>query len=162
MVENLTRPRLTLFTGLGGRLLDDRSGSKASQGGYDREIYYSYVPVGVAAAIPLDKAGPSLLLSAQFNWLAGGDAKSKFARLDPEVPNVKVGLRSGWGLEAAAAVRVPIGPRAIIAGPFVRHWNVGRSKILVLTDPDFPDAEIQFFEPRNRTTELGFRITLAF
>jgi hypothetical protein len=56
----------------------------------------------------------------------------------------------------------PVGGKAINLGPFVRHWNIDRSKSFVLRDPGGSGESIEFFEPRNRTTELGVRLSLSF
>jgi hypothetical protein len=153
---------VTLFTGIGARVLNDRSGSKAEQGGYDREISYGYLPLGGAASVPLGTSGPSLLVSAQYNWVIYGEAKSKFSKLDPELPDIKLDLRNGSGVELVAALRFPLGKRAITVGPFGRFWSISRSKTLVLTDPEAPGEAIQFFEPKNRSREIGIRLGFAF
>ncbi len=155
---------LTPFIGIGSRVLEDKSGGNETELGalgYDREISYAYVPVGVAAGLPVGGRA-ALILSAQYNWVVGGEAKSRFSDLDPELPNVKVDLDEGHGFEASATVRFPLGRHAIGFGPFVRHWNLDRSTSFVLTDPDGSGESIEFFEPRNRTTELGLRLSFSF
>lgn len=152
---------LTLFTGVGGRALDDNSGGKETEEGllgYDREVGYSYVPVGLAASIPVGGRS-SLTLSAQYNFLFAGTAESKFSQIDPEFPDVSLDLDGGHGIEASAMLAVPVGRSAIRFGPFVRHWSVERSKSKFFEEEGF---EIELFEPANRTRELGLRIAFAF
>ncbi len=155
---------LTPFVGLASRVLEDESGGKETELGflgYDREVSYAYVPVGAAATFPLG-SGSQLVLSAQYNWVVGGDAKSKFSDLDPELPDVKLELNSGSGIEASAMARFSLGGNAIAFGPFVRHWRIDQSDELRLTDPDGSGESILLFEPKNRTTEVGVRLTFAF
>jgi hypothetical protein len=155
---------VTAFTGLGSRALIDESGGEESDtglAGYDREISYAYVPVGAAARIPVGRRA-TLAFSAQYNWIVGGEAESKFSDVDPVLPDVELNLDGGHGLEAMANVEIPIGRRAISFGPFLRHWKVDRSDPFVLVDPEGSGEAIEFFEPKNRTTEVGVRLAFGF
>ncbi|HZG08993.1 MAG TPA: hypothetical protein VEZ70_08445 [Allosphingosinicella sp.] len=155
---------LSPFTGLASRALIDESGGKVTsigEAGYDREIGYSYIPVGVGARVPVGSGG-AILLSAQYNWVVNGTAESKFSGLDPELPDLKLDLDGGHGFEASAAYQVALGKRALSIGPFVRHWRLDRSDSFVITNPDDPSQSLEFFEPANRTTELGLRLSFVF
>jgi hypothetical protein len=155
---------ITPFVGIGSRVLEDKSGGEETElgaFGYDREISYAYVPVGVAAAVPIG-GRTEIILGAQYNWVVGGESKSQFSDLDAELPNVKVDLDQGHGFEASATLRLPLGRHAIGFGPFVRHWNLERSGSFFLTDPDGSGESIELFEPRNRTTEIGLRLSFSF
>lgn len=152
---------LTLFTGLGGRALDDNSGGRETEQGllgYDREIGYSYVPLGVAASAQVGSR-TSVTLSAQYNLLFAGTAQSKFSQIDPEFPDLSLDLDGGHGIDASAMLAVAVGRNAIRFGPFVRHWDLERSKSKFFEEEGL---EIELFEPANRTTELGLRIAFAF
>jgi hypothetical protein len=155
---------LTPFVGIGARSLRDGSGGReATDGslGYDREVNYAYVPVGLEARLPVSKAS-AILLSAQYNWVVGGDLTSRFSDIDPELPDIELELDRGRGFEASAAFQAKLGGHALSFGPFVRHWKIGRSDSLIVTDPDDPSESLEFYEPKNRTTELGLRLTFAF
>jgi hypothetical protein len=155
---------LTPFVGIGSRVLEDKSGGEETELGalgYDREISYAYVPVGIAAGLPVGGRA-ELIISAQYNWVVGGEAKSRFSDLDPEIPNIKLDLDEGHGVEASATLLFPLGNHAIGLGPFVRHWTLERSKSLILTDPEGSGDRIEFFEPRNQTTEIGLRLSFSF
>ena len=158
------RASLTPFVGLGSRVLEDHSGGEETEFGllgYDREISYAYVPVGLAATFRVGGSA-SLALSAQYNWVVGGEAKSDFSGIDPEFPDVKVDLQEGHGFEASAMVSLPIGRSAIGFGPFVRSWRIRQSESFVLTDPEGSGESIELFEPATRTTEAGVRLSFAF
>jgi hypothetical protein len=155
---------LTAFTGLGSRALIDESGGEETDTGlscYDREVSFAYLPIGVAARIPAGRRA-TLAFSAQYNWIVGGEAESKFSDVDPVLPDIELELDGGHGFEAKANVEFPLGRHAISFGPFVRHWNIDRSDSFVLVDPDGSGEAIEFFEPKNRTTEVGVRLAFGF
>lgn len=155
---------VTPFIGLGSRILSDKSGGEESEDGllgYDREVSYAYVPIGVSTRFGLGSAA-ALTLSAQYNWLVGGDAKSKFSDIDEEIPDVEVQLEKGHGFELSAMASVPVGRSAVNFGPFFRRWNIAPSESFVLRDPEGSGETIEFFEPRNHTSELGLRLSFSF
>lgn len=152
---------LTAFAGLGGRALDDNSGGEETEKGfmgYDREIGYSYIPLGIAASVPVG-GSMRLVASTQYNWIVRGTAESKFSEIDEDFPDVMLDLDGGHGIEASAMLSAPIGTRAVRFGPFVRHWNIERSKSEAFREEGL---EIEIFEPANRTTEIGVRVAFAF
>ena len=152
---------LTPFAGLAARVLNDHSGGEVTQGGlegYDREISYGYVPIGLAAGIPVGSS-MRLVLSAQYNWVVDGVSKSKLSKIDPELPDLKLELEGGHGVEASAMLSVPVGGNALSFGPFVRHWNLDRSESATFNEDD---QVAEFFEPKNRTTEMGLRLSFEF
>lgn len=127
---------------------------------YDREVGFAYVPIGAGARLPVGNG--AILLNAQYNIVVNGTAESKLSDLDPEIPDLKLDLDGGHGFEASVAYQMGIGKHALSFGPFVRHWKLDRSDSFTITNPDDPDESIQFFEPRNRTTEIGLRLSFAF
>lgn len=152
---------ITAFTGIGGRSLEDNSGGEQTDSGalgYDREVGYTYLPLGLAASTSLGSR-LKLQISGQVNWIVAGRARSKFSRIDPQMPDLSLDLDGGYGFEASAIISAPLGRRALRFGPFVRHWDVKRSKSQTLEEEGL---EIEFFEPANRATELGLRVALAF
>ena len=162
MLSNTTS--LTPFVGFATRVLNDRSGGEETRDGlrgYDREVVYSYVPVGLALRHPLGERS-ALTVSAQYNRVVGGEAESRFSNLDPDLPDVKVNLNGGNGFELSAIADIPVGRRAVRVGPFMRRWSIAQSDTFVLTNPDDPTESIAFFEPQNRTTELGLKLSFAF
>jgi hypothetical protein len=155
---------ITPFAGFASRVLDDNSGGEETENGllgYDRQVSYAYVPTGFAVRTPVG-GGAALTFSAQYNWIVGGDAESKFSDLDPEAPDVKVDLNGGHGFELSAIAEIPLGRDSIRVGPFVRRWSLKQSDSFVITNPDDPTESLELFEPKNRTTEIGVRISFAF
>jgi hypothetical protein len=155
---------ITPFVGFASRVLDDNSGGEETEDGllgYDRQVSYAYVPTGLAVRTPVG-GGAALTFSAQYNWLVGGEAESKFSDLDPEALDVKVDLNGGYGLEFSAIAEIPVGRDAVRFGPFIRHWSIKQSDSFVITNPDDPTEALELFEPKNRTTEIGLRLSFAF
>ncbi len=151
---------LTAFTGVGGRALDDQSGGKETEQaalGYDREVGYSYIPVGLAASIPVGRM--SLAVSAQYNWLFGGTAKSEFSQIDPEFPDVKLDLDGGYGIEASAMLSAPLGRNRVRFGPFLRHWNIEQSKSRIFEEEG---SRSSFSSRRTRLLNLASALHLPF
>lgn len=140
-------------------LIDDLGGRTASDGsvGYDREIYYAYVPVGLTLGVPVGRSQVSL--SARYGFIFGGRSDSELSQADSRLPDLKLDIDGGHLWELNAALSVPLGQRALTFGPFVRRWSADASESrTVRVGPD----EILFFEPAARTTEAGLRVSLSF
>jgi hypothetical protein len=156
---------ITPFAGFGARLYEDESGGRRTEGGrigFDREITYRYIPVGLATSIPVG-GRKRLNLSAQYNHLIGGEVNNFFSRIDPEAPDVELEFNGGHGLEASAMLALPVGRRnAINVGPFIRRWELADSDTFTIVNPDDPTEAITFLEPENRTTEIGIRASFSF
>lgn len=155
---------ITPYVGIGARYLSDNSGGEESEDGllgYDRQVSYSYLPLGVAARVPIG-GRTSLVLAGQYNLFLGGDAESKFSEIDPAFPDVELELNDGSGYELSALVSMPLGRNAISFGPFIRRWNIGESESFILEDPEGSGESIELVEPRNRTTEIGVRVSFSF
>lgn len=156
----LGRATLTPSVAIGGRTLDDDLGGRtASDGtvGYDREIAYVYLPIGLAIGMPAGRA--RLAVSARYGFIFGGHAKSELSQADPALPDLDLDIDGGHMWELDATVSLPLGRRAITAGPFVRRWSANRSESRVVR---FEAVEAEFFEPAARTTEAGLRVTFSF
>ena len=155
------RATITPFAGVGSRSLDDESGGETSTSGlfgYDREIAYRYIPVGVAATVPIG-GRRRLLLSAQVNWIVSGHVDSDFSTIDPDLPAIRNRLRGGHGFRLSAMAELPVGRHAVRIGPVIEHWRVGRSRSTFLSEGN---ETIEFFEPANRTTMIGAVLSFAF
>jgi hypothetical protein len=157
---------LTPFVGIGSRYLRDDSGGETTDDGllgYDREVSFAYVPIGMSARLPLSPSHDAgLVLSGQYNIVTHGTAESKFSRLDPAIPDVEVDLEGGSGFELSALLSLPVGRPSVSFGPFVRRWSIDRSHSFVLVDPEGSGEAVEFFEPKNDTTEFGLRIAFGF
>jgi hypothetical protein len=157
-----TSPRSAFipYVGIGARALDDYSGGRRAntgEAGYDRTITYSYVPVGAAAVFELPRA--TLALYGQYNAIVGGRSRSELGDVDPELPTVEVGLDRGHGVELGAKLTTAAGRGRIGVQPFLRTWKLRRSESFTASEDG---GQIEFFEPPNRTWELGLRFVYGF
>jgi len=101
------------------------------------------------------------LVAVQYNLVVRGEVRSKLSGVDPALPDITVDLADGDGFELSAMLAVPIGRRALGVGPFVRRWQIDRSKTFTLVDPQGSGEAVEFFEPRNATTEFGVRLVFG-
>ena len=152
---------VTPFAGAGGRGLLDSSGGRTTQDGlegYDREIYYGYIPVGISARTAIGN-NVTLQLSGQANFVTTGEVLNRFSIEDALTQELKVDLKGGTGWELAAAVEFPIGSHHMSLGPFARGWQINKSEIVTFED----DGDLfEAFEPENKTWEVGLRAIFAF
>jgi len=153
---------LTPYIGIGARGLIDESGGRTTQNGlegYDREVGYSYVPLG--AALRAERAsGQALQLTGQYNWVVGGTSRSEFSRLDPELPDVEVEFEGGHGFEFSAMASMPVGRGRLGIGPFIRTWDLDQSASFTIKDPE--EGTFELFEPPNSTREVGLKLVYGF
>ena len=162
---SLGQGTLTPFIGLGSRYLEDESGGRTTDDGllgYDREVSYAYVPIGLAAQLPVSERA-RLIISGQYNVVTHGHSKSRLSGLDPRIADLEVGLNGGDGFEISALASLPIGRGSMLNfGPFLRQWNIEQSESAFVEDPDDTGQVFRFFEPNNRTTEFGLRLSYSF
>lgn len=152
---------LGIFAGVGARALRDESGGRvASDGaaGYDREVGYAYVPIGASLSLPVgDRA--RLAVTGQYDHVFRGRARSKLSQTGAGLPDLTLAANRGHAFELAATMSLPTGRHAIAFGPFVRHWRIRQSRSIDLA---VPEGVVTFFEPANRTTEAGLRVSFGF
>lgn len=149
------------YVGIGARVLDDRSGGRVAdtgQAGYDREVSYSYVPLGAAAVIER-RGGGQMAFYGQYNWIVGGEVRTELGDVDPELPTIVLDLEEGHGWEIGAKLTTPLGRGTIGVQPFLRTWDIAQSTSFIASDEEFA---IELFEPANQTRELGVRLTYGF
>lgn len=146
------------YVGYGVRALADGSGGEvSSQGslGYDRNIVYQYLPLGVRFYSPTG----GVEMRAQYNRLLDGESESMFSDISPDAPDVVLDMDRGFGFELAASWTTPVAGRQMRIGPFVRLWSIEDSDVEIITDG--VDA-VEIIEPRNRTWEVGLHLSHAF
>ena len=151
---------VTPYAGIGARVFNDYLGGREAQTGqlgYDREISYSYVPLGVVASTT--HGGRTLSFYGQYNWLVGGTSRSEFGDIDPELPTIEVEFENGHGWELGAKLSTPLGRGSFGIQPFIRLWDLDRSTSFIASDEEF---ELELYEPPNTTRELGVRLTYGF
>jgi hypothetical protein len=139
----------TLYAGFGYRYLNDDLSE--FPGGYERESYYRYVPIGVAIA---RQAGEKWTIGGmiEFDWLIQGLQRSHLS--DVGLSDVENEQDSGFGLRASIRFQGTGSPNLLIE-PFIRAWYIGESEI------ETTDG-IAVLEPKNQTAELGIVLAIGF
>jgi hypothetical protein len=139
----------TLYAGFGYRYLNDDLSE--FPGGYERESYYRYIPVGIAMG---RQASEKWMLGAtvEFDWLLHGLQRSHLS--DVGLMDVENDQDSGYGLRASLRLQ-SMGRANVIIEPFVRVWCIDKSEIETFDG-------LAVFEPKNRTAELGIVLAVGF
>ncbi len=155
---------VTPYLGFGYRtLLDEGNGRLTSTNfyGYDRHSQYLYVPVGFYAKIPSGifttsyNAEYDIFISGlQVSDLSSGKRFNGF-----DNPNIHSSQRKGVGLRGSIKLSYAGKWADFYLEPFVRYWRIAESKLTAAT---VDGSHGNFYEPRNSTVEIGFKIGLQF
>lgn len=149
--------RITPIFGVGYRYLND---NLESQYAYEREIRYTYSPIGFEVLSPI-VGGWSLGVHAEYDIFWQGIVKSHLSDVNPSYSNVRNEQDSGFGARASVCLNKKIGEKLSLSiEPFIRYWDIDRSNIAQIT---YSGYIIGYgYEPRNRTEEYGLKISLAW
>jgi hypothetical protein len=136
--------RLTPFVGMGYRYLEDDG--TVSPDGYDRKANYLYSPLGIEALVRL--GGPwQLGGSAEYDLFWLGRQKTLWGYWITDDQN------EGYGLRGSVRLIHKGTKTNLILEPYFIYWDIGMSEV----NPD--DGG---YEPHNRSTESGLRLTVQF
>jgi len=152
----------TPYAGLGYRFLRNDSAGKVSTTGdvgYERRSNYFYLPVGVAAVKALS-GGWKVTGTAEFDWMFYGRQYSDLSGTGHGLPDIDNRQDHGIGLRASLGVEKDLsealGAKASLAfEPFVRYWRIAKSELEYA-------AGAAWYEPKNKTTEIGAALSLRF
>jgi hypothetical protein len=136
--------RLTPFVGAGYRYLEDDG--TVSPDGYDRKANYLYSPLGVEALVELNDRW-QLGGSAEYDLFWLGRQKTLWGYWITDDQN------EGYGLRGSIRLIHRDKKANLILEPYFIYWDIGMSEV----NPD--DAG---YEPHNRSTEAGLRLTVQF
>ena len=135
-----------LYIGLGARYLYNASGyrlSSTGHAGYDRISRYLYAPVGIRIAN--ENINTAIIFNLEFDYFIQGIQDSKLSQVGPSYSDVTHSQDSGYGIK-------------LTAGFFDVQKDKGGFEIyLDLWDIDDSKHAFGFYEPKNVTTEFGFR-----
>jgi hypothetical protein len=145
--------RLTPYLGIGFRYLNDDSGGKRSSlgdYGYERESRYLYIPIGVEFTT---RMAEGWLLSPTFEYdlFISGTQRSQLSDVSPIYPDIKNNQDHGFGLRGSLKFIKEAKPVSFIFEPYIRYWHIEDS-----------DVDIIWYEPENKTTEIGVRLGAQF
>lgn len=150
-----TTPAVTLYAGLGSRYLNDDS-SAVYDYGYERESYYSYIPVGINIDISSDKTPAWITL--EYDYFLGGTQISYLSDAVPGLNDVENEQDDGYGFRCSIKVRGEknAGDHQL----FVRYWNIKDSDLATLTYYGTPVG--YGLEPKNNSLEIGWNAVWRF
>ncbi len=122
---------LAPYVGLGYRHL-------YSDIGYQRDSYYTTLPIGFTHKVKLDNQA-QLLTIFEYMHLLKGQQKVKLV-----TQNVSLDQKSGYGIRASMLRR----QNQWSFGPTLTYWNFDQSEV---------GGTIPVFEPKNKTLEFGIK-----
>ena len=135
-----------LYIGLGARYLYNASGyrlSSTGHAGYDRISRYLYAPVGIRIAN--ENINTAIIFNLEFDYFIQGIQESKLSQVGPSHSDITNSQDSGYGIK-------------LTAGFFDVQKDKGGFELYVdLWDIDDSKPAFGFYEPKNVTTEFGFR-----
>lgn len=149
---------LTPYTGIGYRYWNDDISSSA---GYEREIHYGYVPLGVKTVGPLSAAW-TWGLTAEYDLFCGGSVKSHLSEAEPRYndPVLDQEFGDGYGLRGSLFFQRTVAAHCALAiEPFITYWDIDPSN----TGPLYRDGKpfTHVIEPKNETLAYGLRLHLS-
>ena len=136
---------LAPFVGLGFRYLHNDLRTDDARNGYRRDNTYTYLPLGVTHTMKWSNQ-VNLSNTVEYLHLIKGVQKASLSDENPSLQNVRLVQPKGYGLRWGAMVRV----KDWSVGPTLSYWKIERS-----------DGSA-FFEPKNDTYEVGFKLLKHF
>ncbi len=155
---------LNWYFGFGYRHLDDiANGRLTTTGyyGYDRHSSYYYIPVGLNAILPQRPWHTELNVEVDFMFkgkqvsdLSNGNQFNGFN--NPDIENDQT---RGVGVRGSIKLAYKAKYVDLFAEPFIRYWNIDDSEV---TSAVVDGSLGNFYEPENKTFELGSKFGIAF
>lgn len=134
-----------LYIGLGSRYLNDDSSGKV--GGYERQSYYRYMPVGIDIDMSSDRA--TVWMTVEYDFFLGGTQTSCLSDAVPGLNDVENKQDDGYGFRCAIGFE----SKNSVTKLFIRRWNIKDSD---LADITYYGTTIGYGqEPKNNSTEMG-------
>jgi hypothetical protein len=153
---------ITPYIGVGYRYLNDDGSGKVSTTGalfYERESNYLYSPIGLEINVQLgDKLYVKELM--EFDYLWRGWQKTHLSDVMPGLNDPTNTQKRGYGVRGYVGFLLVTNKIDFEMGPFVAYWNIKKSDEETITYYGIPIG--YGWEPKNRTTEVGFKITARF
>jgi hypothetical protein len=148
---------LTPYTGLGWRYWNN---DIEVTGGYEREIRYLYLPIGLEAAI-----SPAehwiLRFRGEYDLFLGGQVDANLSDVGPgyEDATLDQDFAEGYGLRASAYAGYAFERVTLGIEPFIRYWDIEKSGTDTAATPT---GQATWVEPENTTTIFGAKLSVAF
>jgi hypothetical protein len=154
---------ITPYGGVGYRYLNDDGSGKISTTRarfYERESNYLYSPLGMEVNVQLqDRFYVRELMEFDYFWR--GWQKTHLSDLMPGLNDPTNTQKSGYGLRGSIGLLIVTDKIDFEVGPFIIYWNVKKSDKEAITLYGTP-TDVFLVEPKNKATEIGFKITARF
>ncbi|MDO8207387.1 MAG: hypothetical protein Q7T38_06155 [Gallionella sp.] len=148
------------YVGLGYRYLfnDLRGVSSTGASGYRRKSEYSYLPVGMTHQIKLESQA-KLLTTLEYDHLISGQQTTYITDVTNLIADQVNKQRHGYGIRGS--VYYEKGSWSF--GPWFQYWNINQSASTTATVTLLGVTyNATFWEPKNKTTEIGLRFGYKF
>lgn len=147
----------TFFAGIGYRYWNDKA---KVTGGYEREILYWYVPIGIETSSPLSEKW-AWGIKAEYDFFLMGTVYSYLSQAAAGLNNPEVDQDSGYGFRFSLEFkREPGNLYSLSIEPFFIYWDIDESDRATLTQYGVPIGYV--YEPENETTNYGIRVNFYF
>jgi len=150
---------ITPFMGIGYRYWND---DIDASGGYEREIQYWYLPVGVKTISPLN-GNWTWGMSIEYDLFLGGKVQSHLSDVQPVYndPENDQDFGDGYGLALSLKFNRKLSNSyGFSIEPYIRYWDIDESDTSTLTSYGIPIAYL--VEPDNETIAYGLRLNITF
>ena len=150
---------ITPFMGIGYRYWNDNIDAS---GGYEREIQYWYLPIGVKTISPLI-GNWTWGMSMEYDLFLGGEVKSHISDIHPAYndPENDQDFGDGYGVGFSLQFNRKLSNNyGFSIEPYIRYWDIDESDTSTLTEYGIP---IDYMvEPENETIVYGLRLNITF
>ena len=150
---------VTPFIGIGYRYWND---DIDTSGGYEREIQYWYLPIGVKTISPLI-GNWTWGMSIEYDLFLSGKVKSHLSDVHPAFndPENDQNFGDGYGVGLSLQFNRKLSDHyGFSIEPYIRYWDIDESDTSTLTAYGIPIAYV--VEPDNETTVYGLRLNITF
>jgi hypothetical protein len=151
---------LSPYLGVGYRFLanDLRGSTSTGALGYRRTSQYLYVPAGVVHRLAL-ASDARLSSTLEFDYLVQGWQNSYLSNVSTLVPDQTNRQHRGFGVRASMYYE----KANWSFGPWFQYWSINQSATTSATVTALGNSfPVFFFEPQNKTAEIGLRAGYKF
>jgi hypothetical protein len=129
-------------------------------GGYEREILYCYVPIGIEASSPLSEKW-TWGIQAEYDYFVQGKVYSYLSEAIDGYNNPEVDQYGGYGYRFSVEFKRELtNLHALSIEPFYIYWDIDESDPALLTQYGVPKGYV--IEPENETENFGIQVNFYF
>jgi len=156
-IETTEASAVTPYIGLGYRHLDDNMGGKITTTGahgYDREISYTYLPIGADVTVAFEN-GWNMKLRLEYDKFLDGNVESHLGSV-PGYYDIGNDQDEGYGVRGSIMFKKVGETIDFIVEPFFRYWKIEDSNYT--SDP----VGRIWLEPKNSSKEFGINFSAEY